>query len=239
MQGGSSRRVVVAAPTLAAAANPPSTCQTSSRSKKCEYRLEVQVDKVRAGPVQKTSPVGRGRVVSALVLDCSGGAARTWCIMVHQLGVPDPSMPHVKSLYPPTCPVTRVVMGAGPQQRRSGSVTGSGLCAGNGRFRHLPAVARRGLERRPRNRAGKRRAHARKHEKLGGWASYGLRQCVVHPNTQKTITGSIFWTILGSHKTRTPISVPPKTWPNPGLCLAVTDQAQPPNIRGRRALYCR
>ena len=175
MQGGSSRQVVVAAPTLAAAANPPSTCQTSSRSKKCEYRLEVQVDKVRAGPVQKTSPVGRGRVVSALVLDCSGGAARTWCIMVHQLGVPDPSMPHVKSLYPPTCPVTRVVMGAGPQQRRSGSVTGSGLCAGNGRFRHLPAVARRGLERRPRNRAGKRRAHARKHEKLGGWASYGLR----------------------------------------------------------------
>ena len=46
-QGGSSRRVVVAAPTLAAAANPPSTCRTSSRSKKCEYRLEVQVDKVR------------------------------------------------------------------------------------------------------------------------------------------------------------------------------------------------
>ena len=97
--------------------------------------------------------------------------------MVHQLGVPDPSMPHVKSLYPPTCPVTRVVMGAGPQQRGRGSVTGLGLCAGKGRCRHLPAVARRGLERRPRKRAGKRRAHARKHEKLGGWASYGLRQC--------------------------------------------------------------
>jgi len=133
------------------------------------------------GPVQKTSPVGRGRVVSALVLDFYGVAARAWCIMVHQLGVPHPSMPHQKSLYPPTCPVTRVVMGAGPQQRGRGSVTGLGLCAGKGRCRHLPAVARRGLERRPRKRAGKRRAHARKHEKLGGWASYGLRQCGPRP----------------------------------------------------------
>ena len=87
------------------------------------------------GPVQKTSPVGRGRVVSALVLDFYGVAARAWCIMVHQLGVPHPSMPHQKSLYPPTCPVTRVVMGAGPQQRGRGSVTGLGLCAGKGRCR--------------------------------------------------------------------------------------------------------
>ena len=116
-------------------------------------------------PVQMTPPLSRGEWVSALKLEFSGGAARGWCIMVHQLGVPHPSMPHQKSLYPPTCPVTRGVMGAGPQQRGRGSVTGLGLCAGKGRCRHLPAVARRGLERRRQKRAGKRRAHVGEHEK--------------------------------------------------------------------------
>ena len=55
-------------------------------------------------PVQMTPPLSRGEWVSALKLEFSGGAARGWCIMVHQLGVPHPSMPHQKIPVPSHVP---------------------------------------------------------------------------------------------------------------------------------------